>query len=473
MSELCNRDAEVIILNLIARDSTLMGEVIGVLQPEDFFSFAHQELYRASVELFSKGERIDIVTLASYFDKTGLSEKIGRNVIFEVLQADALKHTFRPSVEAVLGFSQRRRTINLLREAAGAAADMSQDIVTTQDTIVDELGKIKSSTAQKEKTLSDVVVSVFSDVVEGTDAGLPTGYKELDYLVKGFSKGNLVILAARPGMGKTALALNIAANVCKAKKSVLFMSYEMSSEELVHRLLTMESGVSRDIQDGQREIDKALDNPKSMYAKLSEVEKAKMRKQSQAVWFRLQVGAETISKWTMSVIDEAKPTPQLIASKAKIWKHKHGLDLIVVDYLQLMSYPGFKPGDKVAEVSAITRYLKQLAKALEVPILLLSQLNRGVEARGDKRPMLSDLRDSGSIEQDADKVLMLYRPKYYQPELDDDSTEVIINKHRSGAVGTIRLKFNAPISKFEDYTGIGAPASKAKTKEARSVFGDD
>lgn len=472
MSELCNRDAEVIILNLIARDSNLMGEVIGVLQPEDFFSFAHQELYRASVELFSRGERIDIVTLASYFDKTGLSEKIGRNVIFEILQVDVLKHTFRPSVEAVLGFSQRRRTINLLREAAGAAADMSQDIAVTQDTIVDELGKIKSSTAQKEKTLSNVVVSVFSDVVEGTDAGLPTGYKELDYLLKGFSKGNLVILAARPGMGKTALALNIAANVCKAKKSVLFMSYEMSSEELVHRLLTMESSVSRDIQDGQREIDKALDNPKSMYAKLSEAEKAKMRKQSQTVWFRLQVAAEIISKWTMSVIDEAKPTPQLIASKAKIWKHKHDLDLIVVDYLQLMSYPGFKPGDKVAEVSAITRYLKQLAKALEVPILLLSQLNRGVEARGDKRPMLSDLRDSGSIEQDADKVLMLYRPKYYQPELDDDSTEVIINKHRSGAVGTIRLKFNAPISKFEDYTAMGVPASKAETKEVRSVFGD-
>ena len=274
-------------------------------------------------------------------------------------------------------------------------------------------------------------------------------------------------------MGKTALALNIGANVCKAGKSVLFMSYEMSSEELVHRLITMESGISRDMQDRQRELDRALDNPKSMYGNMSEGEKNKLRRQSEKIWFRLQAGAEELGKWAMSVEDGSRATPQVIASKAKIWKHKHGLDLIIVDYLQLMTFPGFKPGDKVAEVSAITRYLKQLAKALEVPILLLSQLNRGVEARGDKRPMLADLRDSGSIEQDADKVLMLYRAKYYEPDLDDDSTEVIINKHRSGAVGTVRLKFNAPVSRFEDFNGMGVPASKAETKEARAIFGDE
>lgn len=473
MTELCNRDAEVVILNLIAKDANLMGEVIGRLQPEDFYSFAHQEMFRASVELFSKGESVDIVTLASYFEKTGLGEKIGRNVIFEVMGASTLKHMFKPSLDAVLGYSQRRRTLNLLKDAQGAVVDMSQDIATTQDTIVDELGKIKSATTKQEKSFTDVVLNVFSEIVEGTDAGLPTGYGELDNLLKGFGKGNLVVLAARPGMGKTALALNIGANVCKAGKSVLFMSYEMSSEELVHRLITMESGINRDMQDRQRELDRALDNPKSMYGNMSEGEKNKLRQQSARVWSRLQAGAEVLGGWAMSVEDGSRAIPQVIASKAKIWKHKHGLDLIIVDYLQLMSFPGFKPGDKVAEVSAITRYLKQLAKALEVPILLLSQLNRGVEARGDKHPMLADLRDSGSIEQDADKVLMLYRAKYYEPELDDDSTEVIINKHRSGAVGTVRLKFNAPVSRFEDFNGMGVPASKVETKEARAIFGDE
>ncbi len=473
MTELCNRDAEIIVLRLIADNNELMGKALGRLKPSDFAEYKHQEIYKAEVKLFSEDKEIDIVSMANYFESAGLMERIDTKFIMDVLGAYAFKADFERSVETVLMYSQRRKTISLLDAARIAAEDMAQDIATTQDTIVDELGRIKSATTKQEKSFTDVVLNVFSEIVEGTDAGLPTGYGELDNLLKGFSKGNLVVLAARPGMGKTALALNIGANVCKAGKSVLFMSYEMSSEELVHRLITMESGISRDMQERQRELDKALDNPKSMYASMSESEKDKLRQQSERVWFRLQAGAEVLGKWAMSVEDGARATPQVIASKAKIWKHKHGLDLIIVDYLQLMTFPGFKPGDKVAEVSAITRYLKQLAKALEVPILLLSQLNRGVEARGDKRPMLADLRDSGSIEQDADKVLMLYRAKYYEPELDDDSTEVIINKHRSGAVGTVRLKFNAPVSRFEDFNGMGAPASKAETKEARSIFGDE
>lgn len=471
--ELYSWEAEENVLAILVDHNDLIGNVIGRLQAEDFYTAPHREMYKAILNLFATGKAIDLVMLIEYFKEKGLSEHIGFHEVKQLIDATTLPSMLEPNIKIVLDYSQRRRTVNLLDTAKGFAVDMSQDIAAIQDGIVDELGKIKSAATKQEKNFTDTVLNVFAEIVNGSDAGLPTGYRELDNLLKGFSKGNLVVLAARPGMGKTALALNIGANVCKAGKSVLFMSYEMSSEELVHRLITMESGISRDMQDRQRELDAALDNPKSMFAKMSESEKEHLRQQSQKAWTRLQNGAERISTWLMSVEDGSRATPQVIASKAKIWKHKHGLDLVIIDYLQLMSFPGFKPGDKVAEVSAITRYLKQLAKALDVPILLLSQLNRGVEMRGEKRPMLADLRDSGSIEQDADKVLMLYRAKYYDPQLDDDTTEVIINKHRSGAVGTVMLKFNAPVSRFEDSTAMGAPASKAETKMARSIFGDD
>ena len=269
-----------------------------------------------------------------------------------------------------------------------------------------------------------------------TRAALPAGFADLDKLTSGLHPSDFIILAARPSMGKTALALNIVQNVAlRAHKaiggeprSVAFFSLEMSKEQLVNRMLCAEAGI-----DSQR---------------------LRVGEMGDKDWDALWGACDLMSKAKIYIDDTAGITAMEMRSRARRLKAEHGLDLIVVDYLQLMQGSGKRnnSGDRQQEVSEISRSLKALARELDVPVLALSQLSRSVESRQVKRPMLSDLRESGSLEQDADIVAFLYREDYYNPETENKHTELIIAKHRNGPVDTVNLFFQKQFTKFVGFT---------------------
>ena len=271
---------------------------------------------------------------------------------------------------------------------------------------------------------------------KGGLTGIPTGFNDLDKLTSGLHPSDFIILAARPSMGKTALALNIVQNVAlRAHKrvggdprSVAFFSLEMSKEQLVNRMLCAEANI-----DSQR---------------------LRIGEMKEDDWTHLWDACDVMSKAKIYIDDTAGITVMDMRSRARRLKAEHGLDLIVVDYLQLMQGSGKRntSGDRQQEVSEISRSLKALARELDVPVLALSQLSRGVEARQVKRPMLSDLRESGSLEQDADIVAFLYREDYYNPETENKHTELIIAKHRNGPVDTVNLFFHKQFTKFVGFT---------------------
>ena len=263
---------------------------------------------------------------------------------------------------------------------------------------------------------------------DGSITGVPTGHAELDDMTAGFQPGNFVIIAARPSVGKTALALDIGKNAAKAGKTVGFVSLEMPHAELTDRLIASEGMV---------------DSYKIKTGKLAEDD-----------WQKLMVASGVLSDLPIYIEDSNASTVAEIRSKVTKLKQEKGLDMLIIDYLQLLSGSGRE--NRQQEVSRISRTLKQLAGELEIPIIALSQLSRSVEQREDKRPMLSDLRESGSLEQDSDIVMFLYRDDYYDKESKDQTIEVIISKHRNGSLGTVELAFLKEYSKFvsikkEDY----------------------
>ena len=263
---------------------------------------------------------------------------------------------------------------------------------------------------------------------DGTLTGLPTNFRDLDKITAGLQKSDLILVAARPSMGKTAFTLNLAQNVSIIYgKKVAFFSLEMSKEQLVGRILSSVAEVSS--------------------------EKLRVADLNGDEWGRVLKAAETMSNAPLYIDDTPGLTVQMMRSKLRRLKAEHGLDLVVVDYIQLMqgSSSGRQGENRQQEISDISRNLKLIAREFNVPVIALSQLSRSVEQRPDKRPLLSDLRESGSLEQDADIVIFLYRDKYYEPETEKgDITEVIIRKHRSGSLGTVELVFQGEYTRFRD-----------------------
>jgi replicative DNA helicase len=273
-------------------------------------------------------------------------------------------------------------------------------------------------------------------------------------------KGNLIILAARPAMGKTTLALNIIANLCQEGKSVIFYSLEMTAEEIYKKLISCTSKIS--IAEARRQL--AKDNQTKNNTFDENVVKSR-NKESEAFWKRLQNGLDTVYKWNLEIIDKGSFEISDLKIASKVWKKKGGLDLLVIDYLQLMTARGHE--NRTAEVTAITKGLKDLAKSLDIPVLALAQLNREVEGRQNKKPTKADLRESGSIEQDADVVMLIYRDRYYNKN-GDPWTEVIIDKNRVGENSTARLEFYPAISKFYEYKGFSGQT--VQKKQIEGVF---
>lgn len=438
-----NIEAEQAVLGAMLIDKEAIAKATEVLSADDFYREAHRVIFSAMLELYNKNEAVDMVTVTEILKRDNKLEDIGgiayiTNLANVVLTAANVKY----HAEIVAEKSVLRQLVRVSTEIAAMGYEANDDVGTLLDTAESRILEISNRKKKADFTpindiLMDSVQSIESLLQnKGGLTGLPAGFADLDKLTSGLHPSDFIILAARPSMGKTALALNIVQNVAlRAHKviggeprSVAFFSLEMSKEQLVNRMLCAEAGI-----DSQR---------------------LRVGEMHDEDWTHLWDACDTMSRAKIYIDDTAGITAMEMRSRARRLKAEHGLDLIVVDYLQLMQGSGKRnnSGDRQQEVSEISRSLKALARELDVPVLALSQLSRSVESRQVKRPMLSDLRESGSLEQDADIVAFLYREDYYNPETENKHTELIIAKHRNGPVDTVNLFFQKQFTKFVGFT---------------------
>lgn len=438
-----NIEAEQAVLGAMLIDKEAIAKATEVLSADDFYREAHRVIFSAMLELYNKNEAVDMVTVTEILKRDNKLEDIGgiayiTSLANVVLTAANVKY----HAEIVAEKSVLRQLVRVSTEIAAMGYEANEDVGTLLDTAESRILEISN---RKKKTDFTPINDVLMDSVQSIESllqnkggltGLPAGFADLDKLTSGLHPSDFIILAARPSMGKTALALNIVQNVAlRAHKviggeprSVAFFSLEMSKEQLVNRMLCAEAGI-----DSQR---------------------LRVGEMHDEDWTHLWDACDTMSRAKIYIDDTAGITAMDMRSRARRLKAEHGLDLIVVDYLQLMQGSGKRnnSGDRQQEVSEISRSLKALARELDVPVLALSQLSRSVESRQVKRPMLSDLRESGSLEQDADIVAFLYREDYYNPETENKHTELIIAKHRNGPVDTVNLFFQKQFTKFVGFT---------------------
>lgn len=429
-----NLDAEKSIIGAILLDKEAIIKIVDIIKPEDFYEDRHGIIYQAILELFDQRKPIDIVTLSEILEAKGLTKEAGGSAYL----AEVVNET--PSAANIVHYAQICRDKAILRRLISASGEIGRlgyeedsDISDTLDQAEQLLFSIsQKSLKNKFAPISEVLNDAFDridkihkDKDKGALRGVPSGFRDLDNLTAGFQKSDLIILAARPSMGKTSFALNLAENAAIDEKiPVGIFSLEMSKEQLIDRLLSSQAGVdSWKLRTGNLTDE---DFPKIGYA------------------------MGVLSEAPIFIDDSAGGNIMEIRAKARRLQMEHGLGLIVIDYLQLMegrSRSG--ESNRVQEISEISRSLKGLARELDVPIIALSQLSRAVEHREDKRPQLSDLRESGSIEQDADIVMFLYREEYYKPDTDKKGiTEIIIRKHRNGPIGSMDMFFNPAQMRF-------------------------
>ena len=425
--------AEQSVLGSIFIKPDKMIEVAEYLKPDDFYRPAHKILFKAMVSLADRGEAIDIVTIKSSLESTDeLSLVGGISYIAEVVNAVPTSAHAEHYAKIVAKKAQLRSIIGNLSDSIGNAYDEDMDIdeiITKTERSLIEVSQ--ASNKSSFRPIHDVLLENHSKIEERSNntsqiTGIETGFYDFDKLTTGLHEDQLIVLAARPAMGKTALALNIAQNVAtKSNKAVAVFSLEMGAESLVERMLSAEGTIiNNHIRTGNLTVNE---------------------------WQRLIYAQGQLAEAPIFIDDTAGIRIAEIRSRArKLAQATGGLGLIVIDYLQLIQ--GSRSDNRQQEVSEISRQLKIIAKELKVPVIALSQLSRGVEQRNDKRPIMSDLRESGSIEQDADIVAFLYRDAYYKDKKEgkpeNDITELIIRKNRHGNLGTVKLYFHKEYTKF-------------------------
>ena len=424
-------DAEMSVLGSILLDPLSIAKVLQFLHPEDFYRENNGQVYRAALDLFAAGEPIDNVTVASQLQQMGVLDRIGGRAQLASMQGAApTSANIEYYGRIVKEKAYKRRLISAGGNIAGYGYDDSieaEDAINQAQSLV--FGVADDRDQRELARLYDLLgpamerISLQMESGQGV-IGIPSGFHDLDRMTGGFKDSDLVIVAGRPAMGKTSLALNIALHAAlESKKSIAIFSLEMSKEQLTERLLTEQAQI-----DAMR-LHRGL---------LSEAEFDRV---SNALG---PLGEAQIYIDDTPVMDEL--TMQLKARQAKL---RHNVDMILLDYLQLMhGRARGDDGNRVQEVSAISRALKGLARELRIPVIAISQLSRAPEQRPDKRPILSDLRESGSIEQDSDLVMFLYRPEYYKSEERPGIAEVIVAKHRNGPTGMIELKFRRDHTRF-------------------------
>lgn len=427
-----NLEAEQAVIGAVFLEPKSIELAMKFVRTDDFYRQQHQRIFQCMATLYESGSAVDLVTVsASLNTKLILDEVGGISYLTELASSVPTAANIEYYAEIV---SQK----STLRKLISTATEIVQDGYVRQgeiDELLDETEKkiLEISNRKNAKAfqeIKDVVFQAYSKIdmisqLKGEVTGIPTGYKELDRLTAGFQRNDLIIVAARPSVGKTAFVLNIAQNVAKQAKAyrVAIFSLEMGAEQLVMRMLSAEGNV--------------------------DAQKLRTGKLENTDWKSLQMAASSLEKTNIFIDDTPGIRVSEIRSKCRRLKQEHGLDLIMIDYLQLIQGSEKSRENRQQEVSEISRSLKGLARELEVPVIALSQLSRGVESRQDKRPMMSDIRESGSIEQDADIVAFLYRDDYYDKESENQNIiEIIIAKQRNGPVGTVKLSFQKEYNKF-------------------------
>ena len=426
-----SQDAEMSVLGAMMLQPNSLYKAFSLLKAEDFYLDAHRKIFEAMEHLFNEREAVDVLTVKEELKKRGELESVGgMEYLAELVESSITPALIDQHIEIVLEKSAFRKLIEvatrILDEAyketmpADALIDLAEHLILT----------IRERRLKQDfESVGALVKDVFSEINElmlnkNLITGVPSGYRDLDRMTAGFQRGDLVVLASRPSMGKTSFALNILRHLgVDEDVPCAIFSLEMSKEQLIQRLLCMEARVP-------------FQKMRTGYISKKDVP-------------RLTQAADKLQKAPIYIDDTpAIPILELRAKARRVVKEK-GVRFIVVDYLQLMQGPK-KAENRQQEISALSRSLKALAKELNVPIMALSQLSRAVEQRHDRRPQLSDLRESGAIEQDADTVLFIYRDEVYNPDTEDEGiAEIIIGKQRNGPIGRVKLAFLKEIMRFE------------------------
>ncbi|CAM4201100.1 replicative DNA helicase [Lederbergia lenta] len=426
-----NIEAEQAVIGAIFLEPAALILASEILIPEDFYRSAHQKIYEVMLRLNEMGKAVDLVTVTEELSAAKMLEDVGGVSYLSEISVSV------PTAANIGYYARIVEEKSLLRRLIRTATNIATDGFTREDEVnelLDEAEKQIMEVAQRKNSgafhnIKDVLVRAYDNIEllhnqKGDVTGIPTGFSELDRMTAGFQRNDLIIVAARPSVGKTAFALNIAQNVgTKTGENVAIFSLEMGAEQLVMRMLCAEGNIdAQNLRTGSLTDDD---------------------------WKKLTMAMGSLSNSGIFIDDTPGIRIGEIRSKCRRLKQEHGLGMILIDYLQLIQGSGNSKENRQQEVSEISRMLKGLARELEVPVIALSQLSRGVEQRQDKRPMMSDIRESGSIEQDADIVAFLYRDDYYDQESENKNIiEIIIAKQRNGPVGTVSLAFVKEYNKF-------------------------
>ncbi|MBZ0292346.1 MAG: replicative DNA helicase [Anaerolineae bacterium] len=427
-----SQEAEEAVLGALLTNTSLYFNLASFLKEDDFFLLRHRWIWNAIERIMGRNEDYDYLTVSKELQDIGrLHEVGGQNYLLnlvnntpssanaeiygKLVQRAALRRKLISASDEIkaLAFNEELSIENVTAEAEArlfnvTERQVSRDVVEFRDALIEYFGQIEGLVGSEDKAL-----------------GLPTGFRSLDALLGGLQKSDLLIFAGRPGMGKTSFMLSLALNAARYGKRIVVFTMEMGVEQIVQRILSMETGIS--------------------------MQRLRLGQIDQQEWQRLVETMGRIGDYQIFIDDTPALTPTQIRTKCRRLVREHGLDLIIVDYMQLMSAGGIYENNRVQEVSFISRSLKELARELNIPLFSAAQLSRAVEQRHDKRPQLSDLRESGSLEQDADIVMFLYRDEVYNEATEfPNQADVIIAKHRNGPTDTISLYFDKAITRFMD-----------------------
>ncbi len=437
-----NLEMEVAVIGALMAEQDSYAQVAELLSPECFYDPRHQAIYQAIAELKSQDMPVDIMTVQEQLDSTGMLEHAGGSpYLLEINSRIASSAHIEYHAKIIAQKYMARRLITFSSDIQTKAFDTTMDVETLMQDAESQLFELSKKTLKKDFTqINPIINCVFEKIKLASNkkdglSGLPTGFEELDKMTSGWQASDLIIIAARPAMGKTAFALSMIKRMAvDYKKPCAIFSLEMSNEQLVQRLMVNVSELSG--------------------------EKLRSGKLETFEWGQLDAKVKQLENAPIFLDDTPSLTVFELQTKARRLKSEYNVECIMIDYLQLMHASGTNINSRQEEVSSISRSLKSLAKELEIPIIALSQLNRGVETREggieNKRPQLSDLRESGAIEQDADIVCFIHRPEYYKLTIDETGYDwrgkalFIIAKHRNGSVGDIKLEFKAEYARFAD-----------------------
>lgn len=431
-------EAEQAVLGGLMLSTEAWDKVADRLTEEDFYRRDHQLIFRAVRSLAEHSQPCDAITLGEWFEAQGMSEQVGgSSYVIELASTTPSAANILAYAEIVREKSILRNLIdvgtNIVNDAFQPAGRSSRDVLESAEQQVFKIAEVGARGRSGPQAMRGPMKEAFQILQkryenQGAITGLPTGFIDFDNLTAGLQPSDLIILAARPAMGKTSLALNMAEYAAiKTRKAVAVFSMEMSASQLAFRLISSNGRVDQQhLRTGQLEDED---------------------------WSRVTSAITLLADTKIFIDDTPALSPVELRSRARRMAREHELGLIVIDYLQLMHVPGSKE-NRATEISEISRSLKALAKELNVPVVALSQLNRSLESRTDKRPVMADLRESGAIEQDADLIVFIYRDEYYNKENSPDKglAEIIIGKHRNGPTDTVKLVFNGRFTRFDNYT---------------------